>query len=183
VVIFINGSFGVGKTTVSRLLVQQLPRSVLFDPEPIGVVLLRFIGRWRRVDDFQDLDVWRKSSIYLISLICRFRRAVVVPMAFSNEPYLRQFLTGVRRRDRETFHFCLTAPLSVVHERLRSRETRRGPTPWQLRRSAECCEAHQRPEFAEHIPTDGRSPPEIAQEVVSRISAYARTQNNRLPAA
>jgi hypothetical protein len=183
VVIFINGSFGIGKTTVSRLLVQQLPRSVLFDPEPIGVVLLRVIGMWRHVDDFQDLGIWRRSSIYLIRLISRLRGAVVVPMAFSNESYLRQFLTDVRRRDRETFHFCLTAPLPIVRERLGSRERRRGPTQWQLRRSAECCEAHRRPEFAEHIATEGRSPREIAQEVVERIRASARTQKSRVPAA
>lgn len=175
-VIFINGSFGIGKTTVSRLLVQQLPRGVLFDPELIGVVLLRLLGPWRRVDDFQDLGIWRKSSITLINLICRLRGVVVVPMAFSNESYLRQFLTDVRRRDSETFHFCLTAPLPIVRERLRSREARRGPTQWQLRRSAECCESHRRPEFAEHIATEGRSPREIAQEVVERIRAHARAK-------
>jgi hypothetical protein len=178
VVIFINGSFGVGKSTVSRLLVKQLRRGVLFDPEPLGVVLARLIWIWRRVDDFQDLGIWRRTSIGLIGLICRLRGAVVVPMAFSNESYLRQFLTDVRRRDSETFHFCLTAPLPIVRQRLRSREIRRGPTEWQLRRSAECCEAHQRPEFAEHIATEGRSPQQIAHEIVGRIRACAQRQKH-----
>jgi thymidylate kinase len=35
-VIFVNGSSGVGKTTVARLLTRRLPRSTLFDPEPLG---------------------------------------------------------------------------------------------------------------------------------------------------
>ncbi len=183
VVIFINGSFGIGKTTVSRLLVQQLPHSVLFDPEPIGVVLSRLIRTWRRVDDFQDLSIWRETSARLIGLMCRFRGAVVVPMASSNESYLRQFLTDVRQSGNEAFHFCLTAPLPIVRERLRSREIRRGPTEWQLRRSAECCEAHQRPEFAEHIATEGRSPQQITQEILGRTPAHARTQKSRLPTA
>jgi AAA domain len=183
VVIFINGSFGIGKTTVSRLLARQLPHSVLFDPEPIGVVLSRLIGMWQRVDDFQDLSIWRKASIQLICLICRLRGVVVVPMTFSNESYLRQFLTDVQRIDGEVIHFCLTAPLPIVRERLRSREIRRGPTEWQLRRSAECCEVHQLPGFAEHIPTEGRSPQQIVRDIIGRIRAHARTQKSRLPAA
>jgi predicted kinase len=174
VVIFINGSFGVGKTTVSRLLARQLPGSVLFDPEPIGVALLRIVSLWRRTDDFQDLSIWRKSSIFLIRLVCRFRDVVVVPMAFSRESYLQEFLAGVRRNDGETVHFCLTAPLPVVRERLRSREVGRGPTEWQLRRSAECCEAHRKPEFAQHVATEGRSPQQIAQEILDRLPLQRR---------
>jgi hypothetical protein len=171
-VIFINGSFGVGKTTVSRLVVQRLPRSTLFDPETVGVVLSRLLAIWPfrpRPDDFQDLRLWRETSVRLICLIRRLRGAVVVPMAFSNVTYLCQFLTHVRRRDSETFHFCLTASHATVRERLNEREGRRGPSEWQLRRSAECCRAHERPEFAEHIATEGRLPQEVAEEIVTRI--------------
>jgi len=177
-VIFINGSFGVGKTTVARWLVQQLPHSVLFDPEPIGVVLLHLARIWpsaTRANDFQDLRIWRKTSIRLLGVICRLRRVVVVPMAFSNASYLRDFLSAARRRDGETFHFCLTAPLAAVRERLGSRDVRRGPTEWQLRRSEECCEAHRRPEFAELVSTEGRSPQEVAQDILARIRACVDT--------
>lgn len=173
-IIFINGSFGVGKTTVSRLLVQQLPRSVLFDPEPVGVVLLRLRRAWPsspRVDDFQDLAAWRAASIRLIGLVRQLRGTVIVPMTFSHLPYLDQFLSAVRRRDREIFHFCLTAPLAVVVQRLRSRETQSGPTEWQLRRAAECCQAHQRAEFAEHVSTERRSPQEVANDILGRLRA------------
>jgi predicted kinase len=175
-VIFINGSFGIGKTTVSRLLVQRLPHSVLFDPEPVGLATLRLSSVWpsrTRVDDFQDLAIWRAMSIRLLGLVCRLRRVVVVPMAFSNAAYLGEFLRAARRRG-ETFHFCLTAPLAVVRERLSSREAGRVPTAWQLRRSEECCQAHQRPEFGEAVPTEGRSPQAVAHEILERISRRAK---------
>jgi len=35
VIIFINGSFGVGKTTVAEKLVSRLPDSLLYDPEEV----------------------------------------------------------------------------------------------------------------------------------------------------
>ena len=172
-VIFVNGSFGVGKTTVARLLAQRLPRSALFDPEPLGVVLMRFSAPWPSSapsDDFQDLSVWRTLSIGSIRALRRFRETVVVPMAFSNVAYLDQFLTSVRQRDRETYHFCLTAPMEIVRARLMARAGRRDPTVWQLRRGAECCAAHQRPEFAERIATEGRSPQHVADEIIDRVA-------------
>jgi hypothetical protein len=176
-IVFINGSFGVGKTTVSRLLVRQLPRSMLFDPEPIGLVLLHLRSAWpigARVDDFQDLSGWRAVFVRLLRLASRFRRVVVVPMAFSNPAYLREVSTGAARGDGDALHFCLTAPLAIVHARLNEREGPRGPSAWQLRRSAECCEAHRSPDFAEHIPTEGRSPNEIASEILVRIRSEER---------
>jgi predicted kinase len=54
-VILINGSFGVGKTTVARLLRDALPGSVIYDPEWAGFVLRRRPRRGRRSrasDDF-----------------------------------------------------------------------------------------------------------------------------------
>ena len=175
-VIFVNGSFGIGKTTVARLLARRLPRGTLFDPEPIGVVLMRLSALRpfsARVDDFQDLGLWRATSISLIHLLLRVRRRLVVPMTFSNPAYLGQFLASVSRHDRETFHFCLTASLATVRARLADREAGRGPSAWQLRRSAECCAAHQGPEFAEQIATEDRSPDEIADEIMRRLPANA----------
>ena len=171
-VVFINGSFGVGKTTVARLLVRQLPHSGLFDPEPFGVVLLHLSAHWpptARVDDFQDLRLWRTASVRLIRAARGLRRTVVVPMTFSNETYLGEFLSGARRHDADTRHFCLTAPLDVVRERLGRREGRRGPSAWLLRRSAECCVAHSRPEFAEHVATENRTPQAVADEILARL--------------
>ena len=182
-VIFINGSFGVGKTTVARLVAQRLPRSTLFDPEPIGVVLMRLSAlgpRGKSVDDFQDLRLWRAASIRLIRFLLGAGRTVVVPMAFSNAVYLGQFLASVPRRDHETFHFCLTAPLAIVRARLAARETRGGPTAWQVRRAEECCAAHQRAEFAEQIATEDRSPDEVADEIMRRIAGRHRAPATRV---
>src|ERR1044072_3633389 len=138
-VVFINGSFGVGKNTVSKLLVRQLPHSVLVDPEPLGLLLSRGRACWRRsapLDDFQHLRLWRTSSVRLIRAVRRLWGTVVVPMTFSNQAYLDEFLTGARRQDAEPFHFCPTASLDPVRARLARREAHRGTSAWLLRRSA-----------------------------------------------
>jgi broad-specificity NMP kinase len=41
-IVVINGSFGVGKTTVAKLIRRSLPGSAIYDPEWVGFVLRRF---------------------------------------------------------------------------------------------------------------------------------------------
>jgi len=175
-VVFINGSFGIGKTTVARLLAAQLPGSLVFNPEPMGVILMRLAALARRPqDDFQDLAAWRWLGARAIRLARGLRGTVIVPMAFTNLTYLGEFLSYLRERRVPTLHFCLTAPHPVVLERLDARQ-RKGPTAWQLRHSAECCAAHGAPEFAEHVPTANRTPREVANEIATRIRGAARAQ-------
>lgn len=174
-IIFLNGAFGIGKTTVARLLRDRLPGSAIFDPELFGMVLQR-LPRWipgsgRGTDDFQDLARWRRGNIGAMRLAHAFRSTLIVPMAFSNLDYLREFLDGAERFDPAIRHFCLTAPLAVVRERIEQRAGRGRAVDrsWQLRRAAECCSAHQAPEFAEHVATEHRTPEDIALEIDRRI--------------
>ena len=97
-------------------------------------------------------------------------------MTFTNLAYLAEVLSYLRDRGVPTLHFCLTAPHSLVLERLHARERRRGPTPWQLRRSAECCAAHQASEFAEHVPTADRTAREVANDIAARIRSAAQAR-------
>ena len=58
-IVIINGSFGVGKTTVARLLRSALSGSVIYDPEWAGSALVR-LPAWVRLqgagtDDFQNI--------------------------------------------------------------------------------------------------------------------------------
>jgi predicted kinase len=168
-VIFVNGSFGVGKTTVARLLVQRLPGSALYDPEPFGIALQRLARPFKRIDDFQNLRAWRMGSIRLIRFARALRRTIVVPMTFSNESYLREIVDEIRDIDADTFHFCLIAPLAVVRQRLQQRAGRRAPMAWALRRAAECCTEHRRPQYGVHVETENREPREIAGEILAQL--------------
>lgn len=156
-ILLLNGAFGIGKTTVARALVARLPRGVLFDPELIGMALQRV----RRVDDFQDLALWRRLTIAGLRATRLVWPNVVVPMAFSNLAYLDEVRDGLRRFEPRVLHVCLVAPLAVVEERLRSRKAE----AWAFRQAAECCRAHARDEFAVHIDAT-RTPEEIAGEIL-----------------
>jgi len=170
VIVFLNGSFGVGKTSVAKALAPLLPRSVRYNPEifPDGWLwrLPRFIRLENRdTGDYQDMPLWRELTARSIGAMRRLAPVVIVPMAFSNLAYLREIMAKARRADRDVRHFCLTAPLEVVEARLR----RRGDAPfhleWQLRRARTCCEAHRSADFAVRIDATAATPERIARDI------------------
>ena len=158
---FVNGAFGVGKTSVARVLAKRLPRAFVYDPELLGIALQRVT----HVADFQDLRVWRRLTTLAIRIAHRLRANVIVPMAFSNVDYLNEI-----RAPLQSIHVCLVAPLDVVQQRIRTRNHR--DEEWQSRRAAECCDAHRDAAFAIHVDAT-RGVEEISGEIV-RIIMSAR---------
>lgn len=171
-IVFLNGAFGIGKTTVARLLRARLPGSACYDPEWIGIALQRLPG-WvplegRGTDDFQDLALWRRATIAGIRATRAARRTVIVPMAVSNLAHLDEIRRGVARFDPAVRHFCLVAPLPVV---LHRQSVRGGGHmhAWQVRRARECCAAHEDAAFAEPVDAE-QSANEIAAAIARRLS-------------
>jgi adenylylsulfate kinase-like enzyme len=58
VIIWLNGPFGVGKSTTAHALLRHLPQAVLFDPEPFGTALRDTVTNVETATDFQDLRAW-----------------------------------------------------------------------------------------------------------------------------
>src|SRR5258708_4214180 len=146
-IVMLNGSFGVGKTTVAKALCNLLPSSRIYDPEWAGLVLMRlpkFIKlQGSGTDDFQDLRLWRRSVIAGTNLFCRVASGpVIVPMTFSRREYFDEIVAGLKMLDTELSVFCLKASLPTIKKRLMARGDRvdgRG-SEWISRRILECIE-------------------------------------------
>ena len=127
-VILINGSFGVGKTSVARAIRKALSGSAIYDPEYAGPWLWR-IARWVSVDgsdtdDFQDMPAWRRSVVLGTRFACLLSPGpVVVPMTFDNPTYFAQVWSGIGALEPTARAFCLTATLATIRSRLVGRGT------------------------------------------------------------
>src|SRR5262245_62039840 len=97
-IVLINGSFGVGKTTIAKLLRNSLPGSAIYDPEWVGFVLRR-LPKWIKLkgagsDDYQDIVLWRRSAVAGVRLFRLFASGpIIVPMAFSRRDYFDEIIT------------------------------------------------------------------------------------------
>lgn len=175
-IIMLNGSFGVGKTTVAKALVKALPNAVLYDPELIGYVLRRLpIRLWPKAEvtnDFQDISLWRTWTIRLAGLLHRLtRRTLVVPMTLANPAYLAQIRTGFKRIDPKLYHFCLTASLETIQKRLTRRgEDDRDDISWPLGKARLYVPMFSDARYEEHINTETRSIEEIVRIILARVS-------------
>lgn len=140
-ILFINGAFGVGKTTVGKLLWERIAGSRLYNPELTGSVLMRLPGIFEGAgtDDFQDISLWRRSVVQGIRVFRAISQTVIVPMAFYNRDYFDEIVRGVGEFDKDVRVFCLKADIDTIKKRL---ERRGGEIDWSLQKARDCIEAH-----------------------------------------
>lgn len=91
-VIWINGTFGSGKTTAAKLLAQKVPGAVIVDPEEIGALLMPVLQPVVPVQDFQEWPAWRKLVASTLNAILRelpedSPMSIVVPQTVTVEDY------------------------------------------------------------------------------------------------
>jgi chloramphenicol 3-O-phosphotransferase len=177
-ILILNGSFGVGKTTVARLLRRRIAGSRLYDPEPAGSVLTRLPSVIRLqgsgTDDFQDIALWRKSVVRGTRLVRAFaRETVIVPMAFSRREYFDEIIEGMREFDDLIKVYCLRAGIATILERLQKRgeNIAGGESSWTIRKARECIAAHRDAHFGEPVETEEKSATEVADEILRRLAA------------
>ena len=169
-IVFLNGAFGVGKTTVAERLVERIPNSLLFDAEEVGYFLFKVVARVEQPDDFQHLPMWRTLTIDTARWLQeRYGRTLIMPMTIWRAAYFEEVIGGLRAFEPALHHFCLTATEQTLVERLRGRGDRPEVLAWCLEQAQQCLAAFPSPAFAQHISTDGKTPDALVEEILARL--------------
>ena len=79
-IIWINGPFGAGKTTLAKRLRDRRSKSLIFDPEEIGFVVKETVPM-PASGDYQDLPLWRGLTIAAVREIRRnYSQDIIIPV-------------------------------------------------------------------------------------------------------
>jgi hypothetical protein len=173
-IVFVNGPFGVGKTTVARLLAEKIPHAMLYDPEKIGAVLHKVLGPFHRVEDFQDYALWRILLLGGARVLKKVSaRTLVVPMTVWRRDLFDTITVGLQRVD-ELSCFRLTASRDILVDRISSDSEDPEAYRWRMAHVEVCLRAALDPALGTEIGTDGRTPAEVADQILNNLTVPAR---------
>ncbi|MGI5197849.1 AAA family ATPase [Streptomyces sp. CA-288835] len=117
-IIWLNGAFGVGKTTTARELTTILPDSRLFDAEQVGYMLWHVLGKPR---EFQDLPPWRGLVVETARQVLDYvGGTLVVTQTVLEKPYWREIRTGLTQAGIPLRHFVLHTDHNTLVERIQN---------------------------------------------------------------
>jgi hypothetical protein len=118
VIIWLNGTFGAGKTTTAAELVTIVPSSRLFDPETVGF-MLRYNLADRRVGDFQHWPPWRTLVAATAAELTRYTgQHLIAPQTVLTRAYLEEIFASLRAAKLAVFHVLLDADEAVLRRRI-----------------------------------------------------------------
>ena len=176
-IIWINGSFGAGKTTLAGELKRRMPEAVLFDPEYVGYILREWVPV--PTGDFQDLPSWRELVIEAaVTLRRHHAETLIVPMTLINDAYARQILDGIEARGEEVIHVFLDLDSDVLRQRINDRILH-PDNPQADQQAREFCllnldrgiaAAGRQPAATLMLRSDKLSPAELADEIMSQLT-------------
>lgn len=145
-IIWLNGPFGVGKTTLANLLHQEIPNSILYDPELLGDFFQENLPKAVCPEDFQDYPIWRQTTVQIIrDLATKTGQVIIVPMTVFKKEYCQEIIEQGLIEDMCVQHYILVAEKETILDRLNKRTQENNN--WALKHLDNCLQA-----FEDQIP-------------------------------
>lgn len=121
-IIWVNGPFGAGKSSVAAELLHLIPQATLFDPEEVGFMLRNLLPG--REKDFQDLSPWRPLvAATAIELIAYTSGPLIAPMSLLREDYAKEIFTPLSAHGTTVRHVVLHADRDTIIKRIHEDHT------------------------------------------------------------
>jgi hypothetical protein len=131
-IIWLNGTFGAGKTTTAAALESQRSNSRQFDPEWVGRALVRNLPDIS-FDNFQDLAPWRPLVVEMLDGVANLtgQDVISVQTVLSHEHWL-EIRAGLEARGHEIFHDVLESNESVLRDRIMKDAVEHEARDWRI---------------------------------------------------
>jgi len=167
-IIWLNGPFGVGKTTLANRLHQEIPDSILYDPENLGDFFQENLPKAVCPEDFQDYLIWRQTTVQIIrDLATKTGQVIIVPMTVFKKEYYQEIIEQGLREDMYVQHYILVAEKETILDRLDKRTQENNN--WALKHLDNCLQAFEDQIPGQKMDTDSLTVDEIAEIVLKDL--------------
>ncbi|MEU6343896.1 AAA family ATPase [Streptomyces sp. NPDC046977] len=132
-IIWLNGTFGAGKTTTAAELGRMLPGAHVFDTEHVGFMLRHVLAQAAPVRDFQEWPPWRALAVESIAQVRRFLGGpLIVPQTVLVAAYWAELRDGLARHGLPVRHFVLHTDSATLARRIEEDTVETGARQWRL---------------------------------------------------
>jgi hypothetical protein len=132
VILWLNGTHGVGKTMTSALVQQLVPGSRVLDAEKVGEVLMDISPGLPETDNFQHWPPWRPLVVDTARRVLDYTGGtLIMPMTVLDEQYWREISTGLAQHAIPVRHFVLHADDATLRSRIEGDQVL-GPSTFRL---------------------------------------------------
>lgn len=167
-IIWINGSFGVGKTETAVLLNKKIAHSYIYDPENIGYFIQDNIPLEIRKDDFQDYKIWRELNYSYIKFLCEnYDGTLIIPMTIVNHEYYNDIIGLLKGQDINIATFTLMASKKTIINRLSNRGD--DSNSWAANQIDRCLYELTANNFDIYVNTEDVSIEDVANKILSLL--------------
>lgn len=174
--LWINGAFGAGKTSVATGLVERIDGARLYDPEHVGFFLGSTVPP-SPTGDFQDLPIWRTLvADVAIALDRHYGGTLVVPMTIADPQYFDEICGPIEDAGIEIDRRLLDVPAQVLRERIVNQVMNpddaaddRRIRDWRLGAVDRCVAAFGAHDFGRRVSNVDRSVADTVDEIVASL--------------
>ena len=171
-IVWLNGTHGVGKTTTSSLVQRLINGSRVFDAEMVGELLMHVEPGLPETDDFQHWPPWRPLVVETARRLVEYTGGpLVVPMTVLVERYWREISEGLAHHRVPVRHFVLHADRDTLRARING-DLVVGPSEFRLEYVEAYLEAARTwlHDEAEVIDTTHLTPDEVARRIAVALA-------------
>lgn len=166
--VWLNGSFGSGKSSIAKELVAAHPQWRLFDPEYVGFMLgPQFPDS--AVVDFQDFPSWRRLvPIVADDIACETGQNLVIVQTLLKQQYWTEIAEGIRAQGHSLRHIVIDASPETLRRRITEDQVLHRAAGWRLQHIPTFIDARRDWLAAAAdlvIDTDSLSPIQAANEI------------------
>ena len=172
-IIWIDGAYGVGKSTLAEKLHALLPNSFIFDAENVGNAVRENMPQSVYYSEtFEGYPLWfHVCNELLTELTDRFDGVVLVPMTLIQQESFARVAEPLRDKGIEIVHVLLESSREIIHDRILERGE--SEDCWCMRHIDECLSVQQHYEDVIRVPSLGLTADELAKEVMERLQLSA----------
>ena len=164
---WLNGAFGIGKSTVADCLAKRLGRAHVFGAEEVGNAIRdNYPKEARRSVIFEDYPLWRETNYkLLLDIYGKYDGDIIVPMTLVREESYADIIAKLREAGASVEYIFLDGDRKAIRDRILSRGE--SEDCWCMQNMDLCLDAQRKDKHARHIDATNNSPEKIVRLILA----------------